>query len=67
MSETDYIQTLVAEAGRLATQAAMNGNPSRVGWIPPATGSDKPTGYFVVVPYRVHTASEGEPWSTKGL
>lgn len=67
MSENDYIQTLIAEAGRLATQAAMNGHPSMVSWIPPQSATSNPNGNFIVCPYRVHTASEGDPWSGKGI
>jgi hypothetical protein len=64
----EYTQTIATEAARLATQAAMNGHPSIVVWIPPKNGTDRPHGNFAVVDYPPKTGgSFNDPWNTKGL
>jgi hypothetical protein len=64
----EYTQIVASEAARLATQAAMNGRPSRVLWIPPNSGTSRPYGNFAVVEYPpMRSAADDEPWNTKGL
>lgn len=63
----EYIQAIARKAGELATEAAMNGRPSQVIWIPPQSGTSSYYGNFAVVEYPPRSASEGDPWVTKGL
>lgn len=63
----DYIQKLISRAGELATECAMNGNPSKILWIPPQSGTSNYYGSFVTVQYPPRSASEGDPWVTKGI
>jgi hypothetical protein len=65
---TEYIQTIAAEAARLATVAAMNGSPSQVIWIPPQNGTSRHYGNFAVVAYPpIRSAADEEPWNTRGI
>jgi len=63
----EYIQTIAKRAGELATQAAMNGRPAQVIWIPPSSGTSNFYGNFAVVENPQRSASTPDPWVTKGI
>ena len=61
----DYIQTLVEEAGRIATQCAMEGVPCRTLWIPPGN-TDPPFGHIITIAYEKQlSASLPQPWENR--
>ena len=56
-------QSVLDRAVKLATSAAMNGNPvEQIVWMPPDTASSNPTGSFAVVPAQRQSASETLCW-----
>lgn len=56
-------QSVLDKAVKIATKAAMNGNPvARIVWIPPATVASDPGGSFAVTPCQPLTASDTAPW-----
>lgn len=58
------IQSLINEAVKIATRAAMNGSPlASLTWVPPATLSQDPMGVFVLEYAKLGTAADTVPWA----
>ena len=56
------MQAIINQAVKIATQAAMNGNPvSNIHWVAPATGKGSATGHFVVT-YIGEMSGSRVPW-----
>lgn len=57
------ISTLINMACKIATRAAMNGNPlAALHWFPPATATQDPCGVFVTEYAKPMTAADTPPW-----
>jgi hypothetical protein len=66
MDNNDMIQMLVEEAGRMATDLAMDGTPCRIHWVPPRSGTDPYYGFIISTPYTEElTGSLPPPWKEK--
>ena len=57
------VQSLIDEAVKIATRAAVNGNPvARINWLPPMSASQDPMGNWIIEPWQPRSAGDTAPW-----